>query len=241
MTQGQCITDGSKLAAADLRTKQYYAVKIDSNGKVALGATAGEMGYGILRNKPNTGEAAEVATEGETEAILAGTTDEGDLLAIDANGKLAVTTDHSSSILAIAVASGVAGDIKRVKLLKLRRGLQSFACWYINLASVSGAGNIVTGWVPGFAGKIASAEFFTMVPVTTGSKAFTINFEIDTVDATGGTVALTSATCTPLGARIASSAFTAGNTFTSTSVIDIEAASVTAFAEGTGMLIVHLE
>lgn len=107
----------------------------------------------------------------------------------------------------------------------------------VQLAGVTAA-NFVTGFVPGFAGRILSMQFVNTVVVTTGSKLASLNAEIDTVDVTGGVVALTSANQTPLGARVAGSAITAANKFTATSAIDFEAASVTAFAEGAGVLLV---
>ncbi len=112
---------------------------------------------------------------------------------------------------------------------------------YINLASITAAGDVVTSFTPGFSGRIRSLQFHTMVPVTTGSRLLTLNAEINTTDTTGGLVALTSATCTPLGAVIAGSAVTAANLFDENDTISVEASSVTAFAEGTGTLTIVLE
>lgn len=99
-------------------------------------------------------------------------------------------------------------------------------------------GNIVTGFVPGFAGRILSLQTVNTAIVTTAAKAASLNAEIDTVDVTGGVVALTSANQTPLGARVAGSAVTAANKFSATSAIDIEASSVTTFVEGEAVLYV---
>ena len=111
----------------------------------------------------------------------------------------------------------------------------------MNLASVAD-GNIVTGLVLGHSFRLVSWRFLNTVPVTTGSKATTLNVEIDTVNATGGAIALTSANQTPIGAIVEQgTAFSAGNTGTPTSVIDIEAASTTAFAEGAGAIILTIE
>lgn len=107
----------------------------------------------------------------------------------------------------------------------------------VNLASITGAGDVVTNITPGFHGRLKDWEFIVTQPVTTAAKAATLNVEIGTTDATGGTIALTSANCTPLGAKVAKgSAFTAGNSFKATDTLSIEAASVTAFAEGAGVL-----
>lgn len=109
----------------------------------------------------------------------------------------------------------------------------------ISLANVTAA-DVLTVFTPGFAGKIVSLDFAVGTPVTTAAKAATLNVEIGTTNLTGGTVALTSANCTPLGAVVAGAAITAANSFTATDTISIEAASVTAFAEGDGYLIISM-
>lgn len=110
----------------------------------------------------------------------------------------------------------------------------------ISLASVTAA-DVVTEIRPGVAGYITHMEFVTGVAVTTAAKAATLNAEIDTTNVTGGTVELTSAACTPKGARIASARITAANRLEKTSKLSIEAASVTAFAEGDGWLLIKLQ
>jgi hypothetical protein len=101
-------------------------------------------------------------------------------------------------------------------------------------------GDIVTTLTPGFNGRIKGADFIVHDPATTGSKASTLNFEIGTTNLTGGTIALTSANCTPLGKVVAAAAITAGAGFTATDTISVEAASTTSFVEGTGVLRIKL-
>lgn len=101
----------------------------------------------------------------------------------------------------------------------------------INLASVAD-GDVLSAFVPGFKGKIISVDAYVVVPVTTGSKLSTLNLEIGAVNITGGTVALTSANCTPLGAKVAGAAVTALNAFAKGDTISIEASTTTAFIEG---------
>lgn len=110
----------------------------------------------------------------------------------------------------------------------------------VALADITGAGDVVTTFTPGFAGTIEAIDFIVGTPVTTAAKAASLNVEIGTTNTTGGVVALTSANCTPLGAEVAGSAITAANTFTATDTISVEAASVTAFAEGSGTIIITL-
>jgi len=101
-------------------------------------------------------------------------------------------------------------------------------------------GDVLTEFTPGFAGRVKAVDFAVGVPVTTGSKAATLNLEIGTTDLTGGVVELTSANCTPLGKIVAGSAITDGAAFTDSDSISVEASSVTAFAEGDGYLLITL-
>lgn len=110
----------------------------------------------------------------------------------------------------------------------------------IALAGITAAGDVVTNYVAGFKGRVMSLSFAVQTVVTTAAKAASLNAEIGTTNVTGGVVALTSANCTPAGALISGSAVTALNAFLATDTLSIEAASVTAFAEGSGVLLVSL-
>lgn len=110
----------------------------------------------------------------------------------------------------------------------------------VNLASITTTQDVVTTYTPGFAGRILKNDFLVNVPVTTAAKLATLNAEIGTTNVTGGTIALTSANCTPMGAVVAGAAITAANSFTATDTISYEAASVTAFAEGSGSIVIVL-
>ena len=72
-----CFNIGFLKSAADLTAKQFYAVKVTADETVGLATAAGETVLGILQNKPNTGEVADVMCLGVTK-ILVGT---GDLAA----------------------------------------------------------------------------------------------------------------------------------------------------------------
>jgi hypothetical protein len=102
----------------------------------------------------------------------------------------------------------------------------------IKLSAVANAG-IAMRFVPGFKGFIRKVEAIVWDPVTTGSKAVTLTPAINGTNTTGVTLALTSANCTPLGARVAQTGtFTANATFQATDEITLVASSVTAFVEG---------
>jgi len=103
-----------------------------------------------------------------------------------------------------------------------------FPIWLDTVAD----GDVLTGFKPGFAGKIISVDAYVVVAVTTADDLSTLNLEIGGVNVTGGAVALTSATCTPVGVKVAGTAVTALNAFGKASLIDIEASSTTDFAEG---------
>ena len=110
----------------------------------------------------------------------------------------------------------------------------------IILAGVSAA-DVLTNYTPGYKFKLLSASFAVTVPVTTAAKAATLNLEIDTTNVTGGEIALTSANCTPLGALVAGAGITAANTGSATATLSVEAATVTAFIEGQGILLLKIQ
>lgn len=111
----------------------------------------------------------------------------------------------------------------------------------IVLVQITGAGDVLTTYTPGFRFKILSVDARVTQVATTISKAVSLNFEINTTDLTGGVVALTSANCTPLGAAIAGSSVTANNVGTATDSFSVESSSVTAFAEGAVVLLVRIQ
>lgn len=113
--------------------------------------------------------------------------------------------------------------------------------FFFNLADIAANGDLLTNYIIGHKGAILSVDFQVCKAVTTAAKLASINVEIGTTDVTGGVVALTSALATPAGKQILGSAVTAANTFTSTDTFSIEASGVTAFAEGSGWLLVKIQ
>ena len=105
----------------------------------------------------------------------------------------------------------------------------------VTLAGVTAA-DVLTDLPMSHNGRIKSLDFSVDVPVTTAAKAASLHAEIGAATLTGGVVALTSANCTPLGAVVADTAITAGAGFVAGDTLSIVAASVTAFAEGSGTL-----
>lgn len=128
-TQGHGV-DITLIAAADLTGKQFYAVKIDSNGKAAL-CGAGERASGVLQNNPNAGEAGTVRISGITKMKAGGSITAGALVAADANAKakaaVLARTDTSdgggavdpligSNVIGIATTGAADGDLLSVLL-----------------------------------------------------------------------------------------------------------------------------
>jgi len=140
--------------------------------------------------------------------------------------KIATLVDNSTGSASSTIAAGAGCYVLSVP---------------VNLASITGAGDVLTNFVPGHKFKILKETFAVTVAVTTGSKAATLNSEIGTTNVTGSAVALTSANCTPLGALVAGGAITAANTGSATDTFSVEAASVTAFAEGAGVYLALIQ
>lgn len=74
-------------AAADLSAKQYYFVKIDSNGKAAVCAALTDVPIGVLQNKPTAGQAAEIVVVGVSKVSSDAALNEGDLIGPSGDGQ----------------------------------------------------------------------------------------------------------------------------------------------------------
>lgn len=104
-------TDLTFEAAADLSTKQYYAVKLDSNGQVVV-AGDGEAAIGVLQNKPAAaGRAASVRVSGITHWIADGAIAVGAKVASSADGQ-AATAASSEHVVGrfLGTVAAAAGD-----------------------------------------------------------------------------------------------------------------------------------
>lgn len=103
-------------AAADLSSKQFFIVELTANvHECDLAIAAGQEGYGILQNIPESGEAGTVAVDGVSKVIAGGTVAIGD------------TIKSNSSAYGVAVVSGeVFGGAQGV-LAVLGRALTSAA------------------------------------------------------------------------------------------------------------------
>jgi hypothetical protein len=87
MAKEQSLVCISAPAGADLRTKQFYIVKIDSSGNAVLGAAKTDEVAGILQNTPNTNEAASIAILGRSKCVTGAAVTALSQVGSDADGK----------------------------------------------------------------------------------------------------------------------------------------------------------
>lgn len=102
-------------SAADLTTKQYYFVKINTSGQAALCAAATDKPIGVLQNTPNTGEEAVITVVGGTKVVASASIDEGVLIGTASTGKADAKvpgTDTTEYVVGtVILASGADGEI----------------------------------------------------------------------------------------------------------------------------------
>ena len=117
-TREIAIYDESFEAAIDLTTKQYFGVKLHTVvGQVTL-AGAGEA-IGVLQNKPNVGESAQVRLFGLSRMVMAGVHGgpaSAIVLTSDANGK-GIADSIGDLALGRAVEPSTGADEVRTILL----------------------------------------------------------------------------------------------------------------------------
>lgn len=121
---GQFISIPGLVAAADLSSSQFKAVKLAStaNQVKAVSASTDEI-IGILQNAPESGEEAEVACQGIVKALVEASVSAGNFLGPSATGRLTVAeTDDDVNIgYALEGSTTSAGDIVKVLLVGLQR------------------------------------------------------------------------------------------------------------------------
>lgn len=116
-TESPLIHDGSQTtAAADLSTGltgqggtgQFLAVKITGSRQVNV-CTTGDYIYGVLQNKPASGQAADVGILGVTKAMSGGTVTAGDYLSVDSSSRF-VTASSTFARVAVAIEGAAAAS-----------------------------------------------------------------------------------------------------------------------------------
>jgi hypothetical protein len=106
-------------SGADLSTKQYSCVKLNSTGVVVL-PSAGEAIVGVLQNDPISGADATVETKGITKVRAGGTFDPGVEVVVGSDGKViayAAPLDVPNGIkIGYSLAAGADTQITTIKL-----------------------------------------------------------------------------------------------------------------------------
>jgi len=97
----------------------------------------------------------------------------------------------------------------------------------------------LTDFVPGHAFKVLSVDFVTVTPITTAAKTATVTPYIDGTAVPG--VVLTVAGTKAKGVVTSSTAATTPLLGTATSKLKLTASAVTAFVEGAGYFVVHIQ
>jgi hypothetical protein len=115
----QGVTDGTRVAGADLSSSQYKFVKLDSNGKVVVCSGATDKPYGVLVNNPKSGATASVVIVGVTKVQAdAALATPGTLIGTSADGQADAKvpgTDTTEFVVGQTIGTaGAAGELVTV-------------------------------------------------------------------------------------------------------------------------------
>ena len=117
--------------ATDLSSCQYHAVKLSAAKTVAIGDANGDLGIGILQNKPTSGMAAQVFTlcGGICKVYAGDAITYGAVLTPDSSGHMITTVTDTDIAFGYAIESaGAAGDI--IEMLFVGPYAGSDFSWY---------------------------------------------------------------------------------------------------------------
>ena len=100
---------GTLKAAADLSAKQYHIVKLASATPVNVCSAITDVPIGVLLNKPESGEVAEICIMGVSKIIADGTIAAGNLLGTSADGQAdAIAAGSDTTVYTVGQAIGAA-------------------------------------------------------------------------------------------------------------------------------------
>lgn len=118
----------------------------------------------------------------------------------------------------------------------------TFLSFPIEFPTGTSASDLVTGFTPGFRGKIVGWDIVASVAATGDGAAQVLNLEINSTDVTGSSFTLALADVNAIGKVKAGGTPTALNEFDENDTISVElAASGTAFTAGSGLIILKIE
>ena len=101
-------------AGADLSTKQYYFVKLDSSGEAVVCSGATDKPVGVLQNNPTAGQAAEIVVVGLTKVSSNAALAIGDLIGTSADGQADAKiagTDTTEYVVGTVLTTTGAADV----------------------------------------------------------------------------------------------------------------------------------
>lgn len=111
---------GASVAAADLSTKQYCCVDLDTTAagsQIALASSAGQTVFGVLQDKPTLGQPASVCVDGFTKVKVGSTGfTAGDNVTTDATGAVVTANGSTQRIIGRAMVTAVSGTIGTILL-----------------------------------------------------------------------------------------------------------------------------
>jgi hypothetical protein len=107
----ESVNPKSIIAGADLRSYQLRFVRLDTNGRLALAAAAGDA-VGVLQDKPNLGDPGAVSRDGDfTKVVAGGVIYAGEYVQVGTDGKAVATTTGVDSLGQAMMAAGADGDV----------------------------------------------------------------------------------------------------------------------------------
>lgn len=118
MADSNILFSVSKVAAADLSSAQYKAVKLDTDGKIAQVAVTTDAPFGIIQNTPETSEVGRVVPigpGGSSKMYAAEVINEAAQVACNGSGE-AVAAASGRYTLGICETAGNTGDLIKVLL-----------------------------------------------------------------------------------------------------------------------------
>ena len=102
-------------AGADLSTKQYYFVKVNSSGNAVLCSAATDAPIGVLQNNPISGAEASIVVVGGTKLVAGAAIAAGIKIGTDSAGKadakVAGTDTTEYTVGQVLLASGADADV----------------------------------------------------------------------------------------------------------------------------------
>lgn len=101
---------GTLRAGADLSTKQFTFVKLNSSGQVVAVAAATDIPIGILQNTPGSLAVADVMSNGISKLVAGGSIPAGALVLTDAAGKGSAYTSPGAGTVSLSLGQVLEGN-----------------------------------------------------------------------------------------------------------------------------------